>query len=323
MASYIRELAAKRAASRDPIEREVLKRALNSLYGKMLQNKINNRNLVPFTDANAFVRACNSPQFRDAQIMLLDNEPGKPFFALVEMAKKGGIVLDTARACGFSILELSKAVVLRCHYGFFKRNYGANAKLLFTDTDSLALHVTTENLMRDLVRYMLTADEGQQVLFDMIEAVTDKDLEEYIPDEAARAPFKKKMEALDGGLGHFKIESKQNFIREFIGLASKMYSIEMVTRDGKLGFIRKAKGVPSFVVKLYAPHEKFRQMVLEPADFTHGFRALRSKNHTVEVLQLEKRVLTGFNDKVFQFAATESRPIGHWRNSGADSLLDA
>ena len=211
--------------------------------------------------------------------------------------------------------------MLRAHYGFFKKVYGDRARLLFTDTDSLALSITAENLMRDLVHYMLTA-EGKQVLFDMLEAPTDEDLVEFIPDESTRQVFKKKMEALKGGLGFFKIESGLNFIREFVGLASKMYSMELINREGKIGFVRKAKGVPRFVVALYAPHAKYREMVLEPVEFTHGFRCLRSKNHTIEVLELTKRVLTAFDDKTYRVTSLLSRPHGHWRNS-ADALLDA
>jgi hypothetical protein len=34
-------------------------------------------------------------------------------------------------------------------------------------------------------------------------------------------------------------------------------------------------------------------------------------------LELNKRMLTAFNDKVFQLNAFESRPLGHWRNEHA------
>jgi len=115
MMDYITDMARKRAVSKDPVQREILKKAMNALYGKMLQDKASQRNLRPYTDALAFVKACGRPNFVDCQIMQMDSEPGVPFFGLVETVKKGGIVLNTPRAAGFTILELSKLLMLRAH----------------------------------------------------------------------------------------------------------------------------------------------------------------------------------------------------------------
>jgi hypothetical protein len=57
MSNYILGMARKRALSKDPVERECIKKAMNSLYGKMLQDKSTQRNLVPYTGAKNFVRA--------------------------------------------------------------------------------------------------------------------------------------------------------------------------------------------------------------------------------------------------------------------------
>ena len=40
-------------------------------------------------------------------------------------------------------LELSKAPMHKCHYGYIKSKYGS--KSLFTDTDSLVYDIETEN----------------------------------------------------------------------------------------------------------------------------------------------------------------------------------
>ena len=41
---------------------------------------------------------------------------------------------------------------------------------------------------------------------------------------------------------------------------------------------------------------------------------MRSKKQINLVLDLEKRMLTAFNDKVFQLDWDQSRPLGHYLN---------
>ena len=321
MSKYILAMAAKRTASKDPTERDCIKKAMNSLYGKMLQDKASQRNMIPFTCAKAFVKACSRPCFKDAHIMQVDSEPGMPFFALVEQAKRSGILLDSPRCAGFAILELSKLLMLRTHYGFFKGTYGPKAQLNFTDTDSLCYKIETPDVMKDMLKCVVQGAGRLQTMFDLGCALLDDDLERYTRDGEALEDLKEKLADLEGGLGHLKLENKTSFIREFVGLASKMYSLQMVDRDGKLTTERKGKGVPTFVLKKNAQHEDYKRMVFEPYESSATFSTLRSHNHVIEKLSVTKKMLTAFNDKVFQYDQLASRPLGHWRNSSADGFI--
>ena len=53
---------------------------------------------------------------------------------------------------GMCILDLSKLHMYDFHYNVIKRQYGNKAKLLFTDTDSLAYDIETPNVYADMQR---------------------------------------------------------------------------------------------------------------------------------------------------------------------------
>jgi hypothetical protein len=307
MANYIRGMAAKRASSSDPVEKDCIKRGMNSLFGKMLQDKSAHRAVRPYTNKKNFVRAVGRERCVDYNVLI--DRPGE-FFALVESSKPGGPLLDTPRAVGFTILELSKLLMLQTHYDHFKEQYGDRARLLFTDTDSLCYHITCDDVMLDMLR-------ARAVVFDLLEAFPQEELERRVAHPRARAALQRKLREVKGQLGALKVESGENYITEFIGLAAKMYSILMTMVNGEYTPIMKAKGVPKRVLKALATHQTYKDMVMEPWLNEVDFKAMRSHQHSIETLVLRRKMLTAFNDKVHQFEQLQSRPLGHWHNAPA------
>ena len=51
---------------------------------------------------------------------------------------------------GMCILDLSKTLMYNFHYKHVKNKYGSAAKLLFTDTDSLAYEIKTQIFYKDI-----------------------------------------------------------------------------------------------------------------------------------------------------------------------------
>ena len=48
---------------------------------------------------------------------------------------------------GMSILDISKTLMYKFWYDYFKPKYGDRAKLCYTDTDSFIIHIMTEDLL--------------------------------------------------------------------------------------------------------------------------------------------------------------------------------
>ena len=48
------------------------------------------------------------------------------------------------------VLDLSKLLMYDFHYNIIKKRHGNRAKLLFTDTDSLAYSIETPNVYADM-----------------------------------------------------------------------------------------------------------------------------------------------------------------------------
>ena len=65
--------------------------------------------------------------------------------------KKTKLYLNQPIYVGFTILDLSKVLMYQFHYEYMKQKYDANAKLLFTDTDSLSYEVKTRDIYQDML----------------------------------------------------------------------------------------------------------------------------------------------------------------------------
>ena len=116
---------------------------------------------------------------------------------------------------GFCILELSKLKMYQFHYNYVLKTFN-NAKLLFTDTDSLVYEIKDGNVYDQCFK-------GKHLF----------DLSGYPKDSIYYDDSNKKV------LGKMKDEFNGVKIDEFIGLKPKMYSL--VSSDVKE--VSKAKGV--------------------------------------------------------------------------------
>ena len=184
MAIYIDFNTEKRKHANNEFEKDFFKLMNNSVFGKTMENLRKRRNIKLISDSTKFKKYVAKPSFVGGVIF---NEN----LVAVEYVKEK-LKLNKPIYVGFSILDLSKTLMYDFHYGFIKNKYGNNAKLLFTDTDSLCYEIHIEDFYKDMY--------DNKELFDM------SDIKGEFNDNT-----NKKV------VGKMKLEYPDNVIKEFIG----------------------------------------------------------------------------------------------------------
>ena len=122
--------------------------------------------------------------------------------------KRMKLVFNKPVYLGMCILDLSKTLMCDFHYNYLKREYGAKAKLLFTDTDSFIYETETEFFYEDI---------SNDVMSKFNTSDFPKKNKSGIPTGC-----NKKV------LGMFKDEAGGEIIDELVGLRAKLYFLQDV-----------------------------------------------------------------------------------------------
>ena len=96
-------------------------------------------NVELINNAKDYIRWVSKPSFISQKTF------SKNFVAVHKI--KPVLTLNKPNYVGFSILDLNKLLMLGFHYKYVKNKF--NAKLLFTDTDSLVYEIKTEDVYED------------------------------------------------------------------------------------------------------------------------------------------------------------------------------
>ena len=159
------------------------------------------------------------------------------------------------------------------HYNYIKPKYGERAKLLFTDTDSLAYEIQTEDFFKDI-----------------IPSVERKfDTSNFSKDHPSSIPVgvNKKV------VGMFKDEAGGKIIEEFVGLRAKLYSYKM--HEGKEA--KKCKGVKGCVVEKTITHQDYKRCLFNGGKQYRKMNVFRSRKHEIFTEEVNKVALSGDDDK--------------------------
>ena len=264
MRSYIDFNTQKRTQAKNDFEKNLFKLMNNSVFGKTMENIRKRVNIKIAADREEAESYVSQPGFV-RYVEMLD-------FYVIHM-KKANLFLNKPIYTGFAVLDLSKLLMYEFYYDKLKPKYGDNCHLLYTDTDSLILEITTEDVYRDC-----------------LPDIDEYDTSEYPKDHFLYDPKNKKV------IGKMKDEMKGNPILEYAGLRPKMYSVRSVEK-GKTKDSKKAKGVKKYVVKKNINHELYLKVLQTQEEEKHKMNSLRSYGHQIHNITQEKVSLSAFDSK--------------------------
>ena len=262
---YIDKNTNLRTQAKNNFEKDFYKLMNNSVFGKTMENIRNRVNVKLVNTKEKLKKLVAKPNYRSRKIF---NEN----LISVHM-KKTSLTMNKPVYLGMCILDLSKIIMFDFHYNYIKPKYGNNAKLLFTDTDSLFYEIQTEDFYKDI--------SGD---------VKDKfDTSDYPENHPSGIPtgINKKV------LGMMKDEVVGKNIKEFVGLRSKLYSFIM--EEGKEN--KRCKGVKKQVVENSITHEDYKTCLLTGKEQLRKQNILRSYEHEVYTEEVNKIALSAADDK--------------------------
>ena len=281
LAEYIDFNTQKRAKAKNAFEKDFFKLANNAVFGKTMENKRKRCNIQLETDRDRMLRLAARPTYVSHKIFHEN--------LVAVHYKQTKLLMDKPLYVGMCILELSKLLMYDFHYNYILPKY-PDAKLLFTDTDSLTYHIKTEDIYRDFWVDRERFDNS-----------------DYPSDSKFYFSENKKV------IGKFKDETAGVPIKEFIGLKSKMYSISLDNeKDSK-----KAKGVKKNVIRKGISHGDYLHVLNESKVMHHKMKTIRSDCHQISSYEINKISLSPFDDKRYILSdGISSYAYGHLNITG-------
>ena len=248
----------------------------NSVFGKTQENLRKRVQVDLITDAAILRKRVAKPSFLRG-IPITD-------CLIVVQCKVQTLVLNRPIYVGFTVLELSKLHMCDFHYNHMKVKYphADQLRLLFTDTDSLAYAVQTENIYEDMAS----------------DAAAKYDFSEYPINHPLYDTSNRKANVF------FKDELNSIPMKEFVGLRPKCNAFLCTGKVGR-NIVQHSRPVEKKIAKGVK-----RKVKDEHLHFTHQLDALhsfqtfvRKQNlisstaHTVRTAHQRKVGLTAFDTK--------------------------
>ena len=265
MKSYIELNTELRTKATNDADSNMFKLLNNAVFGKTMENLFDRSDVRLVSTKKKAIKLVAKKQFKhymiyNEDLVGISLEPSK-------------IKLNKPSYVGCAILDLSKTLIYDFHYKMKKR-YGNDAKLLFTDTDSLCYHIKTADWYNDI------RDDVEKYY----------DTSNYPVNHPAGLPrVNKKV------IGLMKDEAGGKVIDEFCGNRAKSYcfTIDGVSPNGG----KKCKGIKKGVIKKHLTMDDYKNCVLGGVVKRTSQTTLRSRKHMIYTENVCKVALSPYDDK--------------------------
>ena len=274
-----------RAKATNDFEKDFFKLMNNSVFGKTMENIRNRVDIRLVTRVSQAKKLTCKPNYQHHTIFSKN-------LAAVHM-KKVSLKFNKPVYLGMSILDLSKTLMYDFHYNYIKPKYGERAKLLFTDTDSLAYEIETEDFYRDI-----SSDVKEKF-----------DTSNYPKDHPSGilTGVNKKV------IGMFKDEAAGKQIAEFVGLRAKLYSYRVEDSYEE----KKCKGVKKAVIKKTITFNDYKDCLFDNKPAMRKMNVIRSHLHTIFTETVNKIALSPFDDKRLMITKIHTLAYGHYKGGNS------
>ena len=277
-----------RAKATNDFEKDFFKLMNNSVFGKTMENIRNRVDIRLVTRESQAKKLTCKPNYQHHTIFCEN-------LTAVHM-KKVKLYFNKPVYLGMSILDLSKTLMYDFHYNYIKPKYGDSAKLLFTDTDSLAYEIQTEDFYRDI-------SSDVELRFDTSNYPKDH-------PSGILTGLNKKV------IGMFKDEASGKQIAEFVGLRAKLYSYRVEETYEE----KKCKGVKKAVIKKTITFNDYKNCLFDNKPAMRKMNVIRSHLHTMYTETVNKIALSPFDDKrIIQPDNIHTFAYGHYKGGNSVS----
>ena len=268
-----------RMQAKNDFEKDFFKLMNNTVFGKTMENVRNHRDIkIVTTDKRRSILA-SEPNYHSTKYISKD-------LLIMEM-KKFEVKMNKPIYLGQTILDISKTLTYEFWYYYIKPMYGDKAKLCYTDTDSLVIHIKTDDFYKDI-------SNDVERLFDT---------SNYNKKDNRPLPIGKNKKVI----GMFKDEIGGKIMTEFCALRAKSYAFKL-DDDTEM---KKAKGTKKCIVKRELMFENYKDALFNDKIIIRSQQRFRSYNHKVYTEEVNKIALSSNDDKRTQtFDKVTTFPYG-------------
>ena len=256
-----------RTEAKNDFEKDFFKLLNNSVFGKTMENIRSRVNVTLVNSRKKAKTLTAKPNFKKCTIFSEN-------LCAIHMGKTQ-IYFNKPVYLGMCILDISKTTMYEFHYNYIKPKYNDKARLLFTDTDSLAYEIETEDFYKDI-------SPDVEAMFD----TSNFDPSGHPSD----IPVGKNKKVI----GMFKDEAGGKIIEEFVGLRAKLYAYKMFENQKEE---KKCKGVKKSVIKKTITFDDYKKCLFSGERQYRQMMAFRSRKHEIYTEEINKVALSADDDK--------------------------